>query len=294
MTWILGIQGPQGCGKSTLASALVEEWGRSGVRATAVSIDDFYLTHAEQQALASRHAGNPYLLYRGYPGTHDVALGQRTIGALASLGVAQSTDVPVYDKSAHLGRGDRAPASAWRRVAGPIDVLVVEGWMLGFTPVDAKAEALTVDPALRAPNEYLEAYRTWHDRIDAFVHMHVDSLDTVVRWRVDSGARAVSAVSPRSRTGTLVTTSSGSCPLTASGSRSCARIRPAAKSPSSISRRIAVCAQGMHSSAPAERAASGIGALFIALPRGERRAGSRANAPLARASPSRMRGLHPP
>jgi D-glycerate 3-kinase len=186
MTWILGIQGPQGCGKSTLASALVEEWGRSGVRAIAVSIDDFYLTHAEQQALASRHAGNPYLLYRGYPGTHDVALGQRTIGALASLGVAQSTDVPVYDKSAHLGRGDRAPASAWRRVAGPVDVLVVEGWMLGFTPVDAKAEALTVDPALRAPNEYLEAYRAWHDRLDAFVHMHVDSLDTVVRWRVDS------------------------------------------------------------------------------------------------------------
>jgi len=186
MTWILGIQGPQGCGKSTLASALVENWERAGVRATAVSIDDFYLTHAEQQALASRHPGNPYLLYRGYPGTHDVALGRRTIDALASLGVAQSTDVPAYDKSAHGGRGDRAPASAWRRITGPMDVLVVEGWMLGFTPLDASAEALAVDPALRAPNEYLEAHRAWHERLDAFVHMHVDSLDTVVRWRIDS------------------------------------------------------------------------------------------------------------
>jgi D-glycerate 3-kinase len=188
MTWIIGIQGPQGCGKSTMASALVEEWGRAGVRATAVSIDDFYLTHAEQEALAARHDGNPYLRYRGYPGTHDVALGRRTIDALASLGDAQSTAVPVYDKSAHRGRGDRAPGSAWRRVTGPIDVLVVEGWMLGFTPVDADAGAgaFTVDPALEAPNRYLEAYRAWHERLDAFVHMHVDSLDAVVHWRMDS------------------------------------------------------------------------------------------------------------
>jgi D-glycerate 3-kinase len=186
MTWILGIQGPQGCGKSTMASALVEKWGRAGVRATTVSIDDFYLTHAEQEALASRRPGNPYLRYRGYPGTHDVALGRRTIDAIASLGDAQSTAVPAYDKSAHRGRGDRAPASAWRRVTGPIDVLIVEGWMLGFAPVDAGADALTADPALRAPNQYLEAYRAWHERLDAFVHMHVQSLDTIVHWRMDS------------------------------------------------------------------------------------------------------------
>jgi D-glycerate 3-kinase len=180
LTWILGIQGPQGCGKSTLASRLVEEWARAGVRATAVSIDDFYLTHAEQEALASRHPSNPCMRYRGYPGTHDVALGRSTIDAIASLGDAQSTTVPVYDKSAHRGRGDRAPASAWRRITGPIDVLIVEGWMLGFSPVDA------VDLALRAPNEYLGAYRAWTERLDAFVHMHVDSLDTIVRWRIDS------------------------------------------------------------------------------------------------------------
>jgi len=186
MTWILGIQGPQGCGKSTVASKLVEAWERAGVRATAVSIDDFYLTHAEQEALASRHPGNPCLRYRGYPGTHDVVLGRRTIDAIASLGDAQSTAVPAYDKSAHRGRGDRAPESAWRRITGPIDVLVVEGWMLGFTPVDAGADALMVDLALRAPNEYLGAYRAWTERLDAFVHMHVDSLDTVVRWRMDS------------------------------------------------------------------------------------------------------------
>lgn len=186
MTWVLGIQGPQGCGKSTLAAKLVGAWQRAGVRATAVSIDDFYLTHAEQEALAARHPGNPYLRFRGYPGTHDVALGRRTIDGIRSLGDGESTTVPAYDKSAHRGRGDRAPHSAWRRVSGRVDVLVVEGWMLGFTPVDAGNEALAADPALRAPNEYLGAYRAWDERLDAFVHIHVRSLDTVVRWRVDS------------------------------------------------------------------------------------------------------------
>lgn len=186
MTWILGIQGPQGCGKSTMAAALVAEWGRRGVRATTVSVDDFYLTHAEQEALAARNPGNPYLRYRGYPGTHDVALGRRTIDGVARLKGDESTRIPVYDKSAHHGRGDRAPESAWHRLSGPIDVLVVEGWMLGFTRVDADDAQLVAEPNLRAPNEYLAGYRAWHERLDAFVHMHVASLETIVRWRVDS------------------------------------------------------------------------------------------------------------
>ncbi|HEX8792318.1 MAG TPA: hypothetical protein VF765_15295 [Polyangiaceae bacterium] len=186
MTWILGIQGPQGCGKSTIAAGLVAEWGRAGVRAATVSIDDFYLTNAEQEALASRHPGNPYLRYRGYPGTHDVALGRRTIDALASLPDARTTAVPAYDKSAHRGRGDRAPESAWPRVSGPLDVVILEGWMLGFSPADADADALAADPALRAPNAYLSAYRAWNERLDAFVQLEVASLDTVVAWRVDS------------------------------------------------------------------------------------------------------------
>jgi D-glycerate 3-kinase len=180
--WVLGLQGPQGCGKSTLAAAVVEALGDLGVRGVSVSIDDFYLTHDEQQALAARHAGNPTLQYRGYPGTHDVALGARTIETLAELGPGEQTLVPAYDKSAHGGRGDRAPPSSWRRVTGPVDLLVLEGWMLGFPPVD---EA-TLEPDLRAPNALLAAYDAWNATLDAFVSLHVGSLDSIVRWRIDS------------------------------------------------------------------------------------------------------------
>jgi D-glycerate 3-kinase len=181
-TWVLGIQGPQGAGKSTAAAALVECVRHDGGRAVCVSIDDFYLTHAEQRALAERHPGNPCLRYRGYPGTHDVALGDRVIAALASAEEGTEVRVPVYDKSAHGGRGDRAPESAWRRVGGPFDLVIVEGWMLGFPPVGQAA----LEPELADPNRYLAAYRAWNDRLDAMVHLGVESPATIVEWRVQS------------------------------------------------------------------------------------------------------------
>jgi D-glycerate 3-kinase len=180
--WVLGLQGAQGCGKSAAAAALVEAAGAEGRRAVAISIDDFYLTHAEQQALAARHPGNRYLAYRGYPGTHDVALGRRVIDALVACREGAEVIVPAYDKSAHSGRGDRAPESAWRRVTGPFDMVILEGWMLGFVPADDA----TLEPDLVPPDRYLAAYAAWNARLDALVHLGVDSPDTIVRWRVES------------------------------------------------------------------------------------------------------------
>lgn len=40
--------------------------------------------------------------------------------------------VPRYDKSARGGRGDRAPEAEWSVVSKPPDVVLLEGWMLGF------------------------------------------------------------------------------------------------------------------------------------------------------------------
>jgi D-glycerate 3-kinase len=180
--WVLGISGPQGCGKSTLASALVTALAETGVRGVAVSIDDFYLTHDQQLALAAAHPGNPCLQYRGYPGTHDVALGVRCIETVSALGVGEEARLPVYDKSAHDGRGDRAPVSSWRRVVGPVDCLIVEGWMLAFSPVDES----TLPPDLVAPNRLLREYDVWTRKLDGLLMLHAPTLDTIVDWRVDS------------------------------------------------------------------------------------------------------------
>ena len=176
---IIGVSGPQGGGKSTLTARLVAALGSAGLRAATVSIDDFYLTHAEQRDLAARHPGDRCLEHRGYPGTHDVALGDRVLGALASQRTG-SVAVPSYDKSAHGGRGDRASAEVL--VEAPLDVVLVEGWMLGF-------RALPRDqcpPSLRASNDHLPAYERWHARLDAFVHLVAGDPAWIVDYRVDS------------------------------------------------------------------------------------------------------------
>lgn len=43
--------------------------------------------------------------------------------------------VPRYDKSAHGGKGDRVPPALWGVEGGGWDVVVLEGWCVGFMPV---------------------------------------------------------------------------------------------------------------------------------------------------------------
>ena len=69
---VLAISGLQGSGKSTLAAQVVALADQRGLRAAALSIDDFYLTRAKRQRLARQV--HPLLLTRGPPGTHDLAL----------------------------------------------------------------------------------------------------------------------------------------------------------------------------------------------------------------------------
>src|SRR5687767_10663938 len=70
---LVGVSGCQGSGKTTLASLLVLMLRELlGLRAINLSIDDFYLTHAERQTLS--RSVHPLLATRGVPGTHDVQL----------------------------------------------------------------------------------------------------------------------------------------------------------------------------------------------------------------------------
>ena len=65
MPKIIGVSGSQGSGKSTFAGVLVEQLQMRGFAAAAVSLDDFYLTHADRQALGA--TVHPLLCTRGVP-----------------------------------------------------------------------------------------------------------------------------------------------------------------------------------------------------------------------------------
>ena len=77
---------------------------------------------------------------RGQAGTHDITLAHETLKQLkAATSKASHVGLVRYDKSAHEGRGDRAPASKWQQVKGKVDVVLFEGWMLGFKPLTDQA-----------------------------------------------------------------------------------------------------------------------------------------------------------
>ncbi|KAF5829074.1 hypothetical protein DUNSADRAFT_16607 [Dunaliella salina] len=131
---VVGISAPQGCGKSTLVEQLQELLISNGHNAANVSTDDFYLRFQDQSKLAAEHSSNPLLQYRGNAGTHDLELGAQTLQRLRDLHSPSDTaSVPRYDKSANGAKGDRADPSTWPKVNGPIDIVLFEGWMSGFS-----------------------------------------------------------------------------------------------------------------------------------------------------------------
>lgn len=178
----LGVNGPQGSGKTTLTAALCERLASRGKRAVAISVDDFYLTRAEQVALAARHPNNPYWQQRGYPGTHDVALGARILEAVRSRAPGE-VRVPRYDKSRHAGQGDRKPESEWIAVPTPLDAIFLEGWMLGFRPVP---EEELPGEAFRCANRALADYEAWYRQLDGFLQLDPEDPHFVLDWRAET------------------------------------------------------------------------------------------------------------
>ena len=184
--FIVGINAPQGGGKSTLTSYLVQLFGWSGLRAVTLSIDDFYLTRAQQVRLASDFPDNPYLQQRGYPGTHDVSLGAEILSRLKQAEPGARLSLPRYDKSQHQGQGDRAPVTQWTEIELPVDIVLVEGWMLGFRPLSPSS---VTDPHLQQINRLLDQYTHWHSLLDSFVYIRPDDPSHVLDWRSEAEER---------------------------------------------------------------------------------------------------------
>ncbi|EIW80395.1 P-loop containing nucleoside triphosphate hydrolase protein [Coniophora puteana RWD-64-598 SS2] len=204
----VGVQGPQGSGKTFLTSSLASALSREphSLRTAVLSIDDLYLPFSGLQAVSAENPGNLLLQGRGQPGTHDVPLGSKVLAALKSINElgAEEVELPVFDKSLHGGKGDRLPEGS--HVHGPLDIVLLEGWCVGFAPLPGKGSGAksedvrgtTIGKRWREPvpslghgdelhmdmeafvkeeryvwevNERLKEYVEWWKMLDAFVQI---------------------------------------------------------------------------------------------------------------------------
>ncbi len=189
-TLVIGIQGCQGSGKTTLASMLkilLEQ--QAGLSTAILSIDDFYLTRPERIKLAKEK--HPLLITRGVPGTHDTKLTNKTISALKQLSKGENLKIPRFDKSTD----DRAPQNKWPCIHGPVDIIILEGWCIGIRAQEASAlnhnvnnleSTLDADKIWRryVNNALSTNYSHLFDRLELLIVLLAPSFESSYQWRL--------------------------------------------------------------------------------------------------------------
>ncbi|KAL6881349.1 P-loop containing nucleoside triphosphate hydrolase protein [Trichoderma novae-zelandiae] len=208
---LIGLNGLQGVGKSTLVAPLADALAAKGVPTLVCSIDDFYLTHDQQRKLARENPDNALWQVRGEPGTHDIPLLK---SVLSSLLAHAPTSIPQYDKALFSGQGDRLPPHLWKPVntndststsastsasanSKPPQVIILEGWCIGFRPLPPTA----LSQKYASPSRTLQKHRLEHllaineklreydDAVnglfDAFIHIDAEDTQYVYEWRLE-------------------------------------------------------------------------------------------------------------
>lgn len=118
-----------------------------------------------------------------------VSTRRETIVKCKQAGPGQTVRLPGYDKSRDGGRGDRVEQDKWASVEGPLDLVLLEGWMLGFEPLPEGDRLLEVDPGLAQVNAELGKYDAWHREVDAWVVVEAGELQWVYDWRREAEER---------------------------------------------------------------------------------------------------------
>ena len=186
---VVGINGAQGSGKSTLCSLL--QWlleTAFNCRCCIISIDDLYLPKAARLQLAEQV--HPLLATRGVPGTHDTALGLELLRKLKMCPPPTSIEIPRFNKATD----DRLPQQQWDQLTAPVDLILFEGWCVGATP--QPEEQLSTPLNLLEANEDADGrwrryvncqlagpYRQLFAQLDLLLLLKIPDWEMVYHWR---------------------------------------------------------------------------------------------------------------
>lgn len=186
--FIVGINGSQGSGKSTLTS-FIESFLTSlhNKKVVSLSIDDFYYDQSQRNALAIKV--HPLLATRGVPGTHDIPLALNTF---RSLEKGTRTSLPRFNKATD----NPFPKEQWPVIESSPDFIILEGWCVGAIaqtsselkrPVNHLEE---VEDPLSIWRSFVNTelagdYQTLFDKIDYRIMLKAPSFDCVYQWRLE-------------------------------------------------------------------------------------------------------------
>lgn len=189
-TLVLGVSGAQGSGKTTFSELLGHALGIfHDLNVVTMSIDDFYHTKAEREALG--RDVHPLCKTRGVPGTHDTALCMQTITDLCKAGPDTTTKIPAFSKL----EDDRAAADDWPSHHGRPDIVILEGWCVGAAYRDPQSwdEPINALERARDPegiwwrwsNAYLEHdYKALWAMLKPMLFIKVPGFQTVIESRI--------------------------------------------------------------------------------------------------------------
>ncbi len=184
---VIGVNGAQGTGKSTMCKVLAQALEHNHhLQCAVISIDDIYLTHSERSKLAEDV--HPLLQTRGVPGTHDIAMGLDLINQLKAR---QTPTIPIFNKAID----DRAPQEQWIKLDQAVDIILFEGWCVGAIAQQNQALATPINQLEK--NEDREAvwrqffnqqlktsYAELFQLIDRLIMLKAPDFECVYEWRM--------------------------------------------------------------------------------------------------------------
>lgn len=187
--FFIGINGCQGSGKSTLAAFLNQYFFTTKkLNVVSFSLDDFYLTKAQREALA--HSVHPLFSTRGVPGTHNIEQLKQVLLNLQ----AQHTpiSIPRFDKAID----DVYEENQWQCIKKPVDIVIIEGWCWGVSAQSPEALLKPINSLEKTRdstaiwrsyvNQQLEQYyQPLYALMNTWIAIQAPHFDCVFQWRME-------------------------------------------------------------------------------------------------------------
>lgn len=182
--FLVGVSAIQGAGKTTQGEVLEILLGYLGRQTISVSIDDYYLPYEELKKLQQP---DPRYIRRGV--THDISLALENLTQLKNMKEGTTVKIPVYDKGAKGGEGDRA---GWRAVDKKPEFIFFNGWMVGARKAPDEKIFYSGLPALDTPehiqfakdiNRKLDEYLPLWELLDFLTVLYVPDYAISLKWR---------------------------------------------------------------------------------------------------------------